>query len=317
MSVGSTKIDLLRINANLLVALDLLLNEGSVRRAAERQGVTPSAMSHSLRSLRDLFDDELLTRTQRGMVPTPLGAELRAPLRRALRDLSRAVSERLVFDPARAERGFVVAAPDFISTLLMPHVVRVLAEQAPGVDVEVRPVARRGADLILHDVAALAEGDLDLVIGAFLDDVPGIFCERLYDERFVCVVREDHPEVGEEMDLATYARLSHALITITDERSPTLIDRELEAQGLRRRVAFRTRYFTSAPLVVADSDLILTCPFQLARYFSRRVPLRIVETPLPLSTYPEHIGWHPRFDADPALRWLRGVFGEAARLVST
>lgn len=97
-------------------------------------------------------------------------------------------------------------APDFISTLLLPGIARILVTEAPEVDVEVRPVRRRGATLGLVDAAALAEGDVDLVVAAVLAEVPELRSEALYSERFVCLVREDHPEVGEALDLETARR---------------------------------------------------------------------------------------------------------------
>lgn len=303
--------DLARINANLLVALDLLLSEQSVTRAAERHGVTASAMSHSLRALRELFDDPLLARAGPVMVPTPLAQKLRGPIRKALHDLERAVSGSVDFDPSSARRGFVVLAPDFLSTLLMPSVARILVAEAPNIDVEVRPVRRRGASLGLVDAAALAEGDVDLVVAALVADESGLRSEALYPERFVCLVRADHPRVGGALDLQTYVATPQVLITISDERSATWIDDALARRGLTRRVAVRTRYFLSAVMLVAESDLLLTCPSQLARYAADRLPVRVVSPPFELPGYQEFMLWHPRFHADPASRWLRGVVRRA------
>ena len=304
--------NLARINTNLLVALDLLLSEQSVARAAERQGVTASAMSHSLRALRQLFDDPLLSRAGSTMVPTPFAEKIRGPLRRALRDLERAASGGVDFDPAQTRRGFVVHAPDFLSTLLLPGIARVLSTEAPGIDVEIRPVRRRGSSLGFVDAAALAEGDVDLVLAALIADVPGLHTEALYSERFVCLVGADHPGVGASLDLETYAATPQVLTTITDERSTTLVDDALAERGFSRRVAVRTRFFLSAAMLAAESDLLLTCPFQLARYFADRLPVRIVEPPLELPGYQEFMLWHPRFEADPASRWFRDVVRRAA-----
>jgi DNA-binding transcriptional LysR family regulator len=309
-------ISLSNINANLLVALDLLLTHQSVQGAAEKQHVTASAMSHSLRTLRELFDDPLLTRTRGGMIRTPFAEQLMGPLHRALRDLERAVTMVAEFDPSRAERGFIIAAPDFLSTLLLPPIVRILEREAPGLDVEIRPIARAGA-LRFAELARLADGEIDLLLAAVLTGTPGqqvpeIRSRNLYEESFVCVVRGDHSSVGDTLDLDTYAALPHLLITITDERSPSWIDEELARYGLTRRVAVRTRYFMSAPLLIAQSDLILTCPRQLAHYFAKHAPLRLLEPPLPLPSYFEQIAWHTRFDADPASLWLRSVLTRSA-----
>ena len=312
MNPDST-LDLSRINTNLLVALDLLLSEESVTRAADRQGVTPSAMSHALRSLRELFDDPLLVRAGNNMTPTPLAEKLRRPLRMALRDLERTISSGIDFVPATARRSFVVLAPDFLSTLILPSIATILVEEAPGIEIEVRPVRRRGSSLRLADTEALAEGDVDVVLAALAVDESRLHREMLYPERFVCLVRDDHPTVGESLDLETYVATPQALITITDERTPTWIDEALAGHGLERRIAVRTRFFISAALLVSESDLLLTCPFQLARYFVDRLPVRIVEPPLQLPTYEEFMVWHPRFDADPGSRWLRSVVRQAVR----
>jgi DNA-binding transcriptional LysR family regulator len=306
--------DLARINANLLVALDLLLTEGSVTRAAERQGVTASAMSHSLRALRGTFGDPLLTRGGSGMVPTPFAERLRGPLRAALFELQRVVSSGVGFSPSTAKRGFVVRGPDFITTLLAGEVARVLPREAPGVDIEFRPVMRRGQGLLLADLMELENGSIDAVLAAELADTSGIHTAELYAERFVCVVRRGHPALRrrKKLDLETFARLPHVLITITDERTPTWIDSALESHGLSRHIALRTRYFMGAPLVVAESDLLLTCPAQLARYFAKRLPLEVFEPPLELPRYNEYLAWHSRFDADPASRWLRSLLQRAA-----
>lgn len=307
--------ELSRINVNLLVALDHLLTHQSVQLAAEKQYVTASAMSHSLRTLRGIFGDKLLTRTQGGMVRTPLAEQLMGPLHRALRNLEHAVTSVAEFDPSQSERGFVIAAPDFISTLVLPPVLKILESQAPKLDIEVRPIARAGA-LRFNELSLLADGEIDLLLAAVLtgdlaQPMPEIRGANLYPEEFVCVVRKNHPGVGETLDLQTYATLPHLLITITDDRSPTWIDRVLGEHGLRRRIAMRTRYFMSAPLLVAESDLLLTCPRTLANYFCKLADLQIFEPPLDCPKYFEQIAWHSRFDSDPASLWLRSTIKDA------
>lgn len=170
---------------------------------------------------------------------------------------------------------------------------------------------RHGAGLGLTDLAVLAEGDVDLAIAALLVDDARLRSEALYDERFVCLVRDGHPVVAESLDLETFAATPQVLISITDERGPTWGDEALAKRGLARRVVVRTRFFMSAALLVAESGLVLTCPFQLARYLADRLPVRVVEPPLALPGYQESMMWHARFDADPASRWLRGVVRRA------
>lgn len=310
-------LDLSHINANLLVALDLLLTEGSVSRAAERCGVTASAMSHSLRQLRELFGDELLIRTRHGMRLSPLATELARPLHRALSELALTVKLGPRFEPATSTRSFVVASPDFLSTLILGPLLDIIASEAPGVDVEVRPLPRRGAALSLANAWNLEEGTLDLVLGAAVPDAEGIMREHLYDEHFVCVVRTGHPVLRRKrFDVDAYCKSPHLLITITDERTPTWIDDALAQLDRSRTIRARTRYFMAAPILIAGSNLVLTCPYQLARHFATHYPLRILEPPLELPRYAEYQVWHQRFDADPAHRWLRDAVARSARVAT-
>ena len=198
---------------------------------------------------------------------------------------------------------------------MLPPVLKILESHAPNLDIEVRPIARAGA-LRFNELSLLANGEIDLLLAAVLtgdlaQPMPEIRGANLYQEEFVCVVRKGHPGVGETLDLQTYATLPHLLITITDDRSPTWIDRVLTERGLKRRIAMRTRYFMSAPLLVAESDLLLTCPRRLANYFCRLADFQIFEPPLPCPKYFEQIAWHSRFDSDPASLWLRSTIKDA------
>jgi DNA-binding transcriptional LysR family regulator len=306
-------VDLATVNANLLVALDALLSEASVSRAAERHRVTPSAMSHSLRQLRELFDDPLLIRTRHGMVRSPLAAQLAQPLRKALRELALAIELGPSFDPATSTRSFVVAAPDFLSTFLLAPLLAIIDDEAPGVDIEVRPLSRRGSAMSLEHAWHLEEGDLDLVLGAVVPDTPGILRQPLYEEQFVCLVGKRHPIARRKrLDVDSYCAHPHLLITITNERTPSWIDEALAALGKERTIRARTRYFMAAPILAASSNLILTCPRQLARQFADHYPLRILEPPLELPRYAEYQAWHQRFDADQGHRWLRDAVTRAA-----
>jgi len=179
----------------------------------------------------------------------------------------------------------------------------------------VRPSPRRGAALSLANAWNLEEGTLDMVLGAVVPDAQGIMRKHLYDERFVCVVRKGHPVLRRKrFDVDAYCKHVHLLITITDERNPTWIDEALAAIDRSRTIRARTRYFMAAPMLIAGSNLILTCPYQLARHFAASYPLRILEPPLELPRYAEYQVWHQRFDADPGHRWLRGAIRRSARL---
>lgn len=298
------------LNLNLLVHLDALLQERHVTSAARREGVTQSAMSHSLAKLRAQLDDPLLVRRGRRNELTPRAAALERPLRATLLDLQRLLARRGRFDPRSIERTFALACPDFLSVLVLPAVLETLARRAPGVSLEVVPAARpRYAEL-------LASGELDFALGAVLSPGPGVQRATLYHERFVGLVRKGHP-AARSLTIERYARLGHALITIGETSGPTWVDDQLRLRGLSRRIVLRTRSFLAAPLLVAQTDLVLTAPERLCRYLAQRYPLVLVDVPVELPEYDEELLWHERFDEDPAHRWLRGVFEEAGAGLSS
>src|ERR1051325_2446956 len=181
------RVDLSNFNLNLLLALDGVLFRSSVTAAAKRVRVTPSAMSHSLSELRHLLGDPLLVRSGRGMVLTPRAEALVSPLHTLLMDAERLLAGGATFDPATTARRFVIAAPDFLATVLMPALLEAAAREAPGTSLEIVPSARRGNAWLLE------AGDVDLAIGAIVDEAPGIRRMDVLTDGFACAARKGHP----------------------------------------------------------------------------------------------------------------------------
>lgn len=305
-----SSIQLRAINVNLLVALDALLKTSSVTEAARRSGVTPSAMSHTLRQLRELFEDPLLVRTQHGLRLTPRAEALAPALSRALGELERALVQDATFDPSKAERRFVVAAPDFIGTELLTHVARHCAEHCPGLDLDLLPSNRRA------EAWRLESGEVDAVVGAILDDMARVELQPLYRERFVLIARRGHPELARTgPSPAAIAALPHVLIGINDRyvHGDSWVDQQLAERGLARRVVLRQRYFVSVVRTVAETELVSIVPNTLARWAARTAEVEVHEVPFALPTYEEHLAWSAVNTHDPAHRWLRERLVEAAR----
>jgi DNA-binding transcriptional LysR family regulator len=288
-----------RINLNLFLALDALLAEHSVTRAAKRVGLSQSAMSHTLAELRRIFDDPLLVRGRGGaMTLTRRALELVTPVRRGLAELDRAVGAPGQFEPKTIQRTFTLVAGDYLTLFVLPPLLEILAREAPQIDIDVR-----GADA--NSIFLLETQQVDLVLGALSENPPGIRRQKLMTESFAVVARRGHPALRDGViTLDDYVRLPHALISPRREAwSP--VDQALLKEGRRRRVALRVPYFAVAPLVVAQSDLILTAPRRLAEEFSRTYPLQLLEQPIELPSFDILQFWHERFDDDPAHRGLR------------
>ncbi|MFP2927106.1 LysR family transcriptional regulator [Pyxidicoccus sp. 3LG] len=297
--------DLAGINLNLVVALDALLTEANVTRAARRLGVTQSAMSHSLRQLRELLGDALLIRGRGGMMRTPRAEQLAGPLHRGLLELQRALRSEPVFEPRTATRHFTLATGDYFAAALLPELLSLLGREAPGVDLVIR-------HLIPDTVHTLLEsGEVELAVGAFPDPSLSLRQQKLFTEDFVCVVRQGHPAARKGLDLETYLSLPHVLISPRGEGAGA-VDTALAKLGRSRRIALRLPYFLTAPLVVASSDHVLTAPRRLVEPFAGAWPLQVLPPPVALRSFDVLQFWHERFDGDPAHRWLRSRMLQAA-----
>ncbi|MGF1467557.1 MAG: LysR family transcriptional regulator [Sandaracinaceae bacterium] len=296
-----------RIDLNLLVALDALIEERSVTRAAGRIGVTQSAMSHTLRRLRDVFDDPLLVRVGAGMQLTPRAEALSATLRSGLRTLGRVLAAP-GFDPATSERTFRIATADLVDALFVPRLLGELRREAPGIALTI--VSSGGAGV----AEALATGDLDLAVLARpqVEDSAGLVGRTLLRDSLSCYLRFDHPVLEAGLTLAAYVEQAHALISPRGE-GPGFVDELLAERGLARRVALRLPHFHSAPAIVAATDLVLTAPSALARLLADDSPLVVRPLPLDAPLHAVACHWHARFTQDPGHVWLRETL---ARIVA-
>ncbi len=301
----SASAHLAKINLNLLVALDALLSEASVTLAAKRLGVTQSAMSHSLSQLRTLLGDPLLARTRGERRLTVVAERLSGPLRRLLHDVERLLDGAPSFEPTLAHRSFSIATGDFIAVALVPALLELAVREAPGINLTVRtPDTRRM-------IAELETGDVEVYVVVRPPDSPGLLQRKILDERFACVAREDHPALRKGLDLLSFTELPHVLVTPQGE-GPSLVDELLAQRGLKRRVALRIPYFLAGPMVVCNSDLVLTVPQSVADLLARRFRLAIYDPPLALPGFSMQMVWHERFDKEPAHAWFRDLVQRGA-----
>ncbi len=298
-------------NANQLVALAALLEEGSVTEAAKRVGVTQSAMSGTLAQLRELFDDPLLVRVGRSMQPTPRALALRDPLRRALDALEEVLDAPRVFDPATSEARFAIALDDRADIVVVPELLRRIGAEAPKVEVQVHAWGRH------EPPPGLATGELDVAIGVFRPlhrhgrngaAVPaaeaGHLIAPLFEVALATIVRRKHPRVGKTLDLDTFCALDHVLVT--DEPWATgLLDGLLAKQKRKRRIAVRVPRHISVGWIVAFTDLVATLDDRIAHLHAAAHDLRVLDPPLQIKPAPLSMIWHERTDRDPARRWLR------------
>jgi len=294
--------DIRDVDLNLLVALEALLAERNVTRAAQRLGLSQSAMSASLARLRALFNDPLLLRTARGMLPTNKAADLAAPVKQVLDEIGRLVRQAEAFDPARAAATFTITASDYVEFAILPRLVDHLEARAPRCRLAVRPI----------NFAALGDqlerGEVDLAVTGASNAPENARVRPLYPERFVGVVRRDHPRVSRQVTLDEFCALEHVLISPSGGAFVAQTDAALAAIGRSRTVRLSVPHFLLVPEIVSRSDLMAVIPDRLARVHADR--LRILELPFELAPLIIAEVWHERTHRDPAHVWLRQSLAE-------
>jgi DNA-binding transcriptional LysR family regulator len=282
---------------NLLITLDALLAEGSVARAAKRLRLSPSAMSRALARLRETTGDPLLVRAGRGLVPTPRALELRERVGKLVEEAQAMLRPAEQPDLMQVARTFTLRTSEgFVENFGAALIARV-AEQAPGIRLRFVHKADK-------DSTALRDGTVDLETGVMgKASGPELRTQGLFRDRFIGVVRKGHPLCEGEISPARFASQSHISVSRRGlEKGP--VDEALESLGLQRHIATMVAGFSTALALARSSDLVASVPER--HTVNLRVGMHSFALPLSLPEFTVAMLWHPRLDADPVHRWLRG-----------
>lgn len=292
---------------NLLVVLRALLTERHVTRAASRVGLSQSATSHALSRLRELYGDPLLVRSGRTLQLTPRAQQLLPTLERGLSDLKAAIEGETEFEPLAARRTFSVGMADYTQAVVLGPILSALEREAPHVDLSIVNPPN------LHEQTMT--GNIDLGFDVSGSTPPSLLSsQRLFEDEFVCVVRQGHPQIDRKLTLERYLAARHVVVAPSGT-SGSLVDTELERRGLERRVALRVPNFLVAPVVVSETDFVSTMPKRLALGTAKRYGLRLLPPPIALPKFGFSLIWHQRLDHDPAQRWLRELVARLSRKI--
>lgn len=290
-----------RFDLNLLVALDVILEERNVTRASARLHIGQSAASSALARLRDYFEDELLVPVGRRMVLTPLAERLLAPVRDTLHSARATIALKPGFDPATAERHFMVCASDYATTVLMAEVVRRVAAAAPGLVLDIRSP--------MQDVFEVFErGNIDLLVlpEQYMKHFPNQKI-RLFEDPYVCMVWDGSAMVADTLTMDGYMAAGHVTIHFGDERNTAFEEWFVQNAGKRRKVELSVDNFSILPLVMVGTHRVATLHKKQAVHFARHFPLRLMDTPFAMPPVVEMMSWPNHLERDPAHAWLRDV----------
>lgn len=295
--------DIRALDIDHLVVLDALLEERNVTRAARRLALTQPAVSGMLRRLRELFDDPLFTRTQRGVLPTPRALALAGPVKQILADVEALVSP-LRFDPARTRSAFTIAATDYAQHVFLAPLMETLRQQAPGLRLAIVPLDSKNLS------EQLARGALDFALTVPEWAPAELYARELFRERYMCAVRKDHPRLRRKLSLETFCAMDHVLVSPDGGGFRGATDAALRALGKTRNVVLSLPSFLIVPRMLQAADLIALVPERLVH---DRGDVRLFAPPIDIPGITMIAVWHERTPKSAAHVWLREQMGAVAR----
>jgi DNA-binding transcriptional LysR family regulator len=308
-----------QIDLQLVKVLHTVIAERSVSKAAMKLNTTQPVVSAQLKRLRQLTGDALLVRAGGGLSPTERALEMAAHAEQLLEAADQLFNPRrrnTAFDPAHSEARFRIAASDYLDPLFLPQLVARVKRLAPQAGLELH-----GLSAHFDYRRSLAAGEVDLVIGNWLEPPGELHLGRLLSDEVVCLVAADHPAVRASQRRAwsveRYLACDHVAPVPLQLGSPGVIDEHLARQGLQRRVVVKSAHFSLIPAMVAHSLLVLTTGRQFCQRHADLLPLRIVPCPVAFPPLDYYQLWHDRTHGSAAMRWLREQVREVAQGLSS
>ncbi|AWL12383.1 Nodulation protein D [Saliniradius amylolyticus] len=290
--------DFQQLDLNLLKIFEALYIERNMTRAAHRLHLTPSAVSHAVKRLREHLDDPLFVRQSQRMQPTMLCESLAPALLENLAQLKHILQLREAFDPDTAQHQFRIGIHEALEKQLLPPLITQLSHRAPGMGLTSVGFRRRRMD------KELSTGTIDLAIDVALPVTAPILHQPLMNDNFCVALRRDHPLLaGQSLTSEAYRQASHISVSHRSQ-GPAVEDISFQQQGLERRIACQCQSYVTALAIAASTDFLVTLPQSIARLLDDG---RLRQLPLPISTPPLeiHLYWHKNSDSNPALSWLR------------
>ena len=297
MSYIFTVVNLSALDLNLLLVLDAVLAEQSVAGAAKRLHVTPPAVSNALVRLRDALGDPIVTRSGRGIVPTPWALKLGPAIRGALAEIDAAIHGN-AFDPVTADPRITLALADAGQLARLPKIAARLARAMPRATLRVVHVDTMVA------LGGVAGTEVDVAIGV-THPAPGLHRKKIYDERSVVIVRRGHPRVADRIGKRELASESHVDVNIALGQSSKSVVDAYARLGIQRPIAMIVPSFAAALAVVSETDLVATIPESVVTALRGSFGVRVAAAPLKIPPFPMYMSWHERTNRDPAMMRFR------------
>jgi DNA-binding transcriptional LysR family regulator len=298
--------NLASIDLNLLLVFDAIMQEKNVTRAGDRIGMSQPAMSNALNRLRYHINDELFVRSSEGMLPTPRAVELSTPIRGALDGIESAL-DPTEFDPLISTRTFTIGTNDYCVSILIPKLAAAMQQDAPNINIRLMSSAG-------HTFEMLDSQEIDFGISA-ISEVPDRYGNEIcIEDKYVLLMRKNHPLSKGKITNEQFANARHMVISPRGE-THGFVDDDLAKINMKRTIAMVVNHFSSAPSILANSDLILTAPKRIADIFAPLYSLTIRPAPFKgEKTFSSvKLIWHKKLANHSGHNWFREYLQSIAR----
>ncbi|MFM2271089.1 MAG: hypothetical protein RL702_154 [Pseudomonadota bacterium] len=290
-----------KLDLGMIAALEIMLRERSVSKAARSVGLSQPAMSNALARMRDIFGDALLVRSDGAMVLTERGERLLLQLGPLVTELE-TLADPSSFDASQSSATFRLAATDHAGATVLPEVFRAVAREAPRLLLHAFTMPSREIDL--QDSEA---GTVDLRLGWIRALPANWYSRKLFEEELVVVGSENNPHLKGPLDMEQFLSLPHLALAIDRPMFQNMIDKYLGEFGYTRNVVGMVSHFSMAPFIVAKGEHVVMFPKRLAQYYKDLAGLKMVESPFHFEDFAVSMAWHPRVQNDPGHKWLRSL----------
>ncbi len=294
------------LNLEYLRVLNSILDTKSATKSAKDLGVTQSAISHSLKKLRELLSDEIVFREGNAFELTAKAQAIRAPLKSWIEQVETILNVG-EFNPQTSTKVFYIATTDIIEHLFAPRIIKVLQKQAPKIQLRfLRWEYARIQPMLLNS-------QLDLAIGVRTFDTPNILQRVLYEESFISMARKNHPILKGRQTLEKFLSYPHVMTGPGDGKGA--VDNYLSRINRKRELLYTVNSFSSAPALIENSDCLLTAPSRFLKYVQKKHNVEIFKTPIEMNEFTVKLYWAKKNHNDKANKWLREIFYGIAKRI--
>ncbi len=288
-----------QLNLNTLVALDVLLTERNVSRAAEKLFITQSALSVTLSQLRAFFDDKLLVRGPKSMIPTPRALQLQPKIRAILEQINKDILNSTPFDPKAMQKTFTIGMNDYTQIVLLPLIMKHIHKEAPRVNLIIRYISD------LNNTKYFETDDIDLGVGTLSLDSPMLETQDLFTDTAICLIDKNNKAFKNNLTLEKYLSAKHVSVWYEKDLYPDIIDKLLKNIGHKRQTVMAVQNMFTAIQLLKGTDFITTIAKKAATVFSKQYDLKLMPPPFDIPSVTLKLIWHRKNNNDEAHIWLR------------